>query len=415
MAGNFFKQFGSAIIGLLVIAYVGLQLALNVGDMVEVENVTYTSAELAYDVTAYIFRNETVVYPSASGVNCYMADEGEKVAKGQSLAMTYTESSSAAVQERINELNDKIELLEASRGQSASTSAELARLDASISDGILGLIGSLEANEPDAALRGDEQLLVLMNRRKSLTMTVDSFELKISQYKDEIAALESTLGIGLSSDAPESGYFYQSADGYESSFTLEAMENLSPESFQSLISAPPADVSGALGRMSPSARWYIAFSIDKRTAAEITSGKASTDTYPFEFAYSGGIRLEFTHYKTVSRTDSDTAVMVFTTNELPDGFDFSRIQPVRLVSTVYTGLRVPVAALRMVDGKTGVYTLDGTVVHFKETTVLFEDEGIYICELPVVNSKPAVLSDRLSLYDPIIVSGRDIYEGKILS
>ena len=169
MAGNFFKQFGSAIIGLLVIAYVGLQLALNVGDMVEVENVTYTSAELAYDVTAYIFRNETVVYPSASGVNCYMAYEGEKVAKGQSLAMTYTESSSAAVQERINELNDKIELLEASRGQSASTSAELARLDASISDGILSLIGSLEANEPDAALRGDEQLLVLMNRRKSLT------------------------------------------------------------------------------------------------------------------------------------------------------------------------------------------------------------------------------------------------------
>ena len=210
--------------------------------------------------------------------------------------MTYTESSSARVQERINELNDKIELLEASRGQSASTSAELARLDASISDGILSLIGSLEANEPDAALRGDEQLLVLMNRRKSLTMTVDSFELKISQYKDEIAALESTLGIGLSSDAPESGYFYQARTDTSQVLLSRQWKTCLPRAFKALFPHRPRTFPALWGECLPARVVYCVFHRQTH-AAEITSGKASTDTYPFEFAYSGGIRLEFTHYK----------------------------------------------------------------------------------------------------------------------
>ena len=69
----------------------------------------------------------------------------------------------------------------------------------------------------------------------------------------------------------------------------------------------------------------------------------------------------------------------------------------------------------LVDGKTGVYTLDGNVVRFKETKVLYEDEGMYICEMPMLDGRPTVLKKQLSLYDAVVVSGRDLYEGKILN
>ena len=83
-----------------------------------------------------------------------------------------------------------------------------------------------------------------------------------------------------------------------------------------------------------------------------------------------------------------------------------------LLTETYTGIRIPVAALRVVDGKTGVYTLDGNVVHFKETKVLYEDEGMYICEMPMLDGRPTVLkgsfrcTTRLSCPDATCMKGR---------
>ncbi|MGM9610640.1 MAG: HlyD family efflux transporter periplasmic adaptor subunit [Candidatus Woodwardiibium sp.] len=415
-ARNLFKQFGSAVAGLLVIAYIGLQLALNVGDFVEVENAMQAYVEAQTDVTAYIFREESAIYASAGGVCAYIAEDGEKVSRGQDVAAVYSQAGDASVQERIRELNEKIDILEQSQGFTSAGSTELTRLDASISDGILDVIRSLEAGDPAAAQRGDTELLVLMNRRRSLYLPAGSFALQIARYEEEIRALEASLGgRGSFVQAPFGGYFYDSADGYEGIFTPEALEDLTIDGFLALTESEPAPHDGAVGRISPESRWYVAFTLDKRQAAALTEGKGSSAAYTVSFPYANDLRVSFTHYKTVTRTDSDVAVLVLTTNELPTGFSFLRSQPAKLLTETYTGIRIPVAALRVVDGKTGVYTLDGNVVRFKETEVLYEDEGMYICEMPMLDGRPTVLKKQLSLYDAVVVSGRDLYEGKILN
>ena len=97
-ARNLFKQFGSAVAGLLVIAYIGLQLALNVGDFVEVENAMQAYVEAQTDVTAYIFREESAIYASAGGVCAYIAEDGEKVSRGQDVAAVLSSQMSSAPQ-----------------------------------------------------------------------------------------------------------------------------------------------------------------------------------------------------------------------------------------------------------------------------------------------------------------------------
>ena len=52
---------------------------------------------------------------------------------------------------------------------------------------------------------------------------------------------------------------------------------------------------------------------------------------------------------------------------------------------------------------------------FKEIDVLYEDNGVYICALPDENHKAYVSETKLSLYDMVIVSGTDLYVGKVLS
>lgn len=116
--------------------------------------------EAQTDVTAYIFREESAIYASAGGVCAYIAEDGEKVSRGQDVAAVYSQAGDASVQERIRELNEKIDILEQSQGFTSAGSTELTRLDASISDGILDVIRSLEAGDPAAAQRGDTELLV---------------------------------------------------------------------------------------------------------------------------------------------------------------------------------------------------------------------------------------------------------------
>ena len=59
---NVFKQFGSAVVGLLIIAYIGLQLALNVGDFVEVENAMQAYAEA---LISFVMRSRFMLPPAA--------------------------------------------------------------------------------------------------------------------------------------------------------------------------------------------------------------------------------------------------------------------------------------------------------------------------------------------------------------
>lgn len=48
------------------------------------------------------------------------------------------------------------------------------------------------------------------------------------------------------------------------------------------------------------------------------------------------------------------AVAVFRCEDMPSGFDYTRMQPVKISAVEYTGYEVPADAVRVVDGYEGV-------------------------------------------------------------
>ena len=80
-----------------------------------------------------------------------------------------------------------------------------------------------------------------------------------------------------------------------------------------------------------------------------------------------------------------------------------------VVKKEYSGLKVPRSALRVVDSKRGVYVLTGMQVKFVEVNVLFTYGDYMICE------KQTSDSTVLRLYDEVIVKGKNLYDGKIIS
>ncbi|MBR3423366.1 MAG: hypothetical protein IKG80_02625, partial [Clostridia bacterium] len=78
-------------------------------------------------------------------------------------------------------------------------------------------------------------------------------------------------------------------------------------------------------------------------------------------------------------TASDGALVVFECEEVKEGFDFTRSQSVTIVTSETTGFKVPVSAVRIVDGVEGVYIIDEIKVGFRRIDVIDESGGFYLC------------------------------------
>ena len=142
--------------------------------------------------------------------------------------------------------------------------------------------------------------------------------------------------------------------------------------------------------------------------------------YTLAFPDSGDEEIDMSLYKVVSETDSATAVAVFRVNVLPSDFGYKRFHCAEIVLNSLEGISVPKKALRVVDGVEGVYILVGDVIRFRAVERIAEKDNYYVAKLKTnkelfeesVNDE--VLVKSLSLYDNIIVSGKDLFDGKIV-
>lgn len=414
MVKNALKQTASALISLAIIFYILLQLVLSVGDTVETENAMLQQAELKTELTAYLFRDETVLDSGSSGTHSFLVEDGEKVTRGDEVCVTYSEAEDADAQEKIKELKQRIEILEKSGVGNGYTISDHKIIDNNINDLVLELVKGLSGGGYDTAVRAGNDLLVQENRRLALTQTIKDYSMQISACRTEIARLEATFtGEKHTSFASVDGYYYSTVDGYENTFNTDAVLSLTLDSFDEIVSSGADNTltENSAGKIVTSAYWYIACKTTRAEFGLYTVGNNYTVTFP----YSSDIKCDMKLSKVITQTDTDDIILVFSTKTIPPELNFTRRQTVNVVKETYTGLRVPASAVRVLDGERGVYVLDGNTVVFKRIDVLYEDNGVYICALPDEDHKAYVSETKLSLYDMVIVSGTDLYVGKVLS
>ncbi len=416
---QFFSQFGVTLLLVALCLYLVLQLTMGIGEVAEVEQTTFATVQDTVQLEAYLFRNETLLYSGSEGTDCFLVEEGTRVAKGTQVAVTYTNDHDAGVQEHITRINRMIRILEKSNLEDGVQTTDLSILDKEIQALTVELLRAVADGDLTAAMRGEEDLWVQMNRRQALLEEDFDYSAQINLLKQERSDLQASLtGDSVSMFAPTAGYFYHTVDGYEELFTADAVESLTVDSFEELIHAE-ADgrvLQKACGKIAADPDWYLAVSLDKRSASAYKEG----ESYSVLFPYSSGVTVEMTLDRKAAQTNRDRVVLLFRSSALPEGFDFSRKQTVRLVAGTYSGIRVSTDALRMLDGELGCYVLDGTRVIFKKAEVLYRDEEMAVCRIPY-NSIRDTYEDRtfisqeyLSLYDTVILSAGDLYVGKVL-
>ena len=396
---------GSAILKgfLIVLAAVFIihQIISSVYNPVETDSAVYYTSTDGFDITGIIVRNEKLVTYDGSGVKHFIISDGNRVAKNGVIANVYDSPDASIKVSELEILNKKIKDIEDILSYNDIEAANLDLINSRINDKVNDLVVASSNGNYSSVSAKAEELLFAINRKQAALGETASFS-------DQLAALKAQLNISLPAPkaqilSSESGYFVSKTDGYEDVFKTEDLSLITPEFIDS--AKPKTNSKNTVGKIVSDYEWYIAASVTINESLNYKEG----ESLKLSTSVKSSPQLSVTVKKINISEVSGKAVIIFACNEMNSELASMRSGPMTVVKSEFSGLRVPRKALRVVDSVRGVYVLSGMQIKFVPVNIIYSNDSFIICEK--VNENGNVLK----LYDRVVVKGKNLYDGKIVS
>lgn len=415
------KYIAALAVCVIVAAYAWFQISGSVSSGVETEPAYLTELDKTIDAQGYIFRDETVVPKNSGGTVVTLVSDSQRVSKGEKLAAVYQNDSDTVLQDDINRIQRRINILDKSAVETDYLVSDIEKVDADILQTLNGIYISSESGNLSSAVNYGSDFLIKLNRHELIVNDLKNYDLEKGALFSEKSALESRINsMSTAVYAQSSGYFYGDVDGYENVFKTSLLDTLTIDEFLNLCDSQPdsALVSANAGKIVNDFVWYIACTVPNSLCGGLEEG----DYLKVNFPESGDLEINMKLYRIVKENSSAEELLIFRTNVNPEDFGYQRSQRIQIVRGSTEGLTIPKEALRVVDGVKGVYILFGDVVHFRRTEIIGETENYYIISdndedyyvFDDDNTQEHTDIKALSLYDNVIVAGKDLFEGKII-
>lgn len=371
---------------------------------IKTETAVYYKAADGLNITGLIIRNEALVTSSGGGVMHFTVSDGNRVAKDGVIANIYDSESASITLSRIDTVNAKIADIEEMLSYNDLEAADLDMINAKTKKCLNNLIVSASCGDYNNFSDYSQSLLSTLNRRQAAMGETADFSAQLNALKAELSSLSSALPAAKGTvKAAQSGYFVSKVDGYEKALNCDNLEGITPEYLSGIKAEETGE--GVIGKIVSDYEWYIAAQMTINESLNYKEGDSltiytSVKSYP---------KLPVTVKKINISETSSSAVVLFACNEMNSELASMRSGPMTVVKKEYDGLKVSKNALRVVDNKRGVYVITGMQVKFVEVNVLFSNDSYMICE------KQSGGDSVLRLYDEVIVKGKKLYDGKIIS
>lgn len=359
------------------------------------------------DGEGYLFREENVLTVSSPVLIRDLAESGSKVGSGGALVEVYPLQAGGSLRESqlaLEGLERMIGILEESLVESGTTLSKAEQYRAEAISCYRSICAAAAKGEFSALSELSERMLILLNRSQALTDPSFDVNGLLNDLRAERAALIGDAG-RLLKNGGSSGYFYRydAVDGYESLFTLEALEGLTAESFADLRNAEPSMPEGfSVGKTVHGNRWYLAVSFGADAVPFVEAEERYTFTFPENRDKQIGMDC-----RSVKEGEDGGIIAVFASDEVPPDFVWKRSQRVEITVGSTTGYYVPDSALHQVDGVDGVYIFESSTVYFRRVEILYRGDGYCI----VAEQSEG---DSLAQSDLMITFGDGLYDGRVL-
>ena len=400
-----------------VLAYFGIQGLQYLGDPLTTTLAYNYQVEEGMDLSGYVVRREQVLADEASGLLRLQRSEGEKVGAGGTVALVYADQASLDRQREIDELSGRIEQLQFAQEASLGSEVSL-KLDAQIMRSLLDYRAELAAGRLDNAEEHETELKSLVLKRDYTYSDTEDLSGQIAELQSQLKELKAQAASSVRAvKAPVSGVYSAVVDGYETVLTPGLLADMTP----SQLNAVQTDetLTSQTGKLILGDSWYYAVTMSADQAKAL---RDSGGTMTLRFAKGVEQDQTVTLYA-VGPEEQGRVVVTFRGEYNMAQVTLLRRQSAQLIWRTVAGIRVPNEALRAANTKVdqegnrttveslGVYCVVGMEARFKPVEVLYSGDGFVLVRSTAASDQESL---RLRPGDEIIISAKDLYDGKVV-
>ena len=400
-----------------VLAYFGIQGLQYLGDPLTTTLAYNYQVEEGMDLSGYVVRREQVLADEASGLLRLQRSEGEKVGAGGTVALVYADQTSLDRQREIDELSGRIEQLQFAQEASLGSEVSL-KLDAQIMRSLLDYRAELAAGRLDNAEEHETELKSLVLKRDYTYSDTEDLSGQIAELQSQLKELKAQAASSVRAvKAPVSGVYSAVVDGYETVLTPGLLADMTPSQLNALQTDDT--LTSQTGKLILGDSWYYAVTMSADQAKAL---RDSSGTMTLRFAKGVEQDQTVTLYA-VGPEEQGRVVVTFRGEYNMAQVTLLRRQSAQLIWRTVAGIRVPNEALRAANTKVdqegnrttveslGVYCVVGMEARFKPVEVLYSGDGFVLVRSTAASDQESL---RLRPGDEIIISAKDLYDGKVV-
>lgn len=405
-AKNGWFAVGAFVVFFLV--YLTASFVFSAGNSITTTVVKSGSVEDSLYASGYVFKDCIIVNsPSEGYIDCLKEDE-ERAEKGEAIVAVYKNNVDAGLKGEIRKLDEKISNLEKSIKFKSAADEDDAKKEQIISGGLKSLGALSDRRDISGVLAVKKDIDTLLSKKDEGENSSKELESLKSERAGLLKRLTNNADIIYASAA---GCFTPTVDGMEELLSAARLEKegISHKYIEELNKKKPKNEvaqhvssGGAVGKIVDNFKWYLAVEVPVAESELIKKGDEVKIRFP-EYDSSSVVGT----IVSISAEENGKVIVTVKSNKYIDSVYKISKADVQLIKNTYKGIKIPQEALRIVDGKKGVYVRRGNMVKFFPIEIKYTDS-----EWVITPEKDE--GEGLKLYDEVVVKGRGLYDNKVI-
>lgn len=364
------------------------------------------------ELKAFLVHDEEYINQKTTGTVVPLIKDGMRVASGDAVARVCASDEDAANVSALLEAKESLARYQEISEQTELNALDMEKLNKTIDASFTELVRTSNSGDFFELSRNIEELENKLASKQILKDGTIDLTAKFNELNSKIQTLESKSINTSDVLAPLSGYYISNLDGYENAMDYNKISDLTVSEAEKLFEKKPGDVSGQMGKIVGSYKWYLVTVMDSKYSLLMSEGEKMKINMP----YYGFKNVEVVVEK-ISTTQNDKVAVAFSCNMMNETYANMRTEDIELVFKEYTGYKINSSAIRREKDEKGkevdvVYILRGDIMNARVIDIIY-DAGDYV----IVSEESKATSGYrpIKRYDEVIVKGRNLSDGKSIS